>query len=59
MTKPEIIAHNESLAIQKIQIAYIVDGLHEAMRLCQEYTGLSVQEAFAKVKELCKVREAI
>jgi hypothetical protein len=55
MTKPDLIAYNESLARQKIQIAYINDGLIEAMKLCQLYMGLSTQEAYAKVKEMCEI----
>lgn len=54
MTKEEISRHNETLAIQNIQIEYINGNILGAMKLCQEYMGLSATGAYEKVKELCE-----
>lgn len=50
MTHTEIIAHNESLAIQKIQSAYDRDGFVAAMGLCVEYMGLNTRDAYERTK---------
>ena len=54
MTKSEIIAHNENLARKNAAIAYQRGDLHRAMKLCQEYTGVTSKEAYEKVKEWCE-----
>jgi hypothetical protein len=53
MERPEIIAHNEALAIQNIHIAYISSGLVDAMALCQQYMGVDTREAYDRVKMIC------
>jgi len=53
MTHAEITAHNESLAIKKIQSAYEKDGFVAAMSLCAEYMGLDARDAYERTKLIC------
>ena len=55
MTKPEIIAHNEALAIRKIQAAYTRQGLYEAMKLTQLFMGVDAVGAYKTVTVICNI----
>ena len=52
MTEAEIV-YNENLARLNVARAYQSGDLHEAMRLCQIYTGVETKEAYETVKEWC------
>jgi len=58
MTKPEMSAYNESIAVHNIREEYSTAGLLGAMKLCQYYMGGSAEEAYEKVKEICGVEGA-
>lgn len=51
MTKSEIVLHNEALARIVTTQIYKKHGLHEAMKLCQTYTGRDAKEAYRTVME--------
>jgi len=54
MTKNEIIAFNERLALEKIRAAFRAGDLTEAMHLVHITMGIDdVTEAYNKVMEIC------
>ena len=55
MTEPEIIAHNEALAISKIQQTFTRQGLLEAMKLAQQFMGINAVEAYKTVTVVCNI----
>ena len=55
MTHAETTAHNESLAVTKIQAAYTRQGLYEAMKLTQQFMGIDTKEAYKTVTVVCNI----
>ena len=55
MTKPEMITHNEALAIHKIQTAFTRQGLYEAMKLTQQFMGIDAIESYKTVVVICNI----
>ena len=55
MTKKEIIAYNERLALEKIRAAYAAGDVPEAMQLVHTAFGIgNMKAAYNKVMEICK-----
>ena len=58
MTKEEIIAYNERLALEKIRAAYAAGDVPEAMQLVHTAFGIgNMKAAYNKVLEICKESE--
>ena len=58
MTREEIIAYNERLAVEKIRAAYAAGDLPEAMQLVHTAFGIgNMKAAYNKVLEICKEGE--
>ena len=55
MTHAEMTAHNEALAITKIQTAYTRRGLYEAMKLTQLFMGVDAVGAYKTVTVICNI----
>lgn len=54
MTKQDITAANEALAIHNIRTEYAKHGLVDAMAMCQALMGVDTVEAYNRVKMLCE-----
>ena len=55
MTREEMIAYNERLALEKIRAAYAAGDVPEAMQIVHIAMGVDdLKEAYNKVLEICK-----